>query len=387
MNIVVFGTGYVGLSLAVLLSQQHKVTAVDIIQERIELINSKISPIKDSDIECLFREKKLDLVATNEPRAAIEDADYVIIATPTNFDPEANSFDTSSVDSVISQVRATNSVVPIVIKSTIPVGYVREKNKQGYQSLFFSPEFLREGRALYDNLYPSRIIVGSKSKEARKFAEILREVSLKKDVPVYQVGEMEAEAIKLFSNAFLAMRVSFFNELDTYASITKLNSREIIDCVCEDPRIGAYYNNPSFGYGGYCLPKDTKQLLSELEGVPQSLFKAVVNSNNIRKNFIAQLAIDSGKKNIGVYRLAMKQGSDNFRYSAILDIISILKAKGKSVLIYEPSVTTKEILGCPVVEDLEQFKLCSELILANRWNDELSDVGEKVITKDIYCRD
>ena len=389
MKIAVAGTGYVGLSLATLLSQNNEVWALDIIPEKVEKINKRISPIQDEYIEKFFKEKSLNLKATLDYKEAFKDAKYVIISTPTNYDEEKNFFDTSSVEDIIEKVKSINDKnITMVVKSTIPVGYI-EKVKEKYQidNIFFSPEFLREGKALYDNLYPSRIIVGEKSQRAKTFANLLVESAEKENIDVLYMNNTEAEAVKLFANTYLALRVAYFNELDTYAEKKGLDASEIIQGVCLDPRIGTHYNNPSFGYGGYCLPKDTKQLLANYKDVPQNLIEAIVKSNATRKQFIADDVLKTNPKVIGIYRLTMKSGSDNFRSSAIQDIINILKEHKKEILIYEPTLNEEEFNGCKVTNDLDSFKENSDIIMANRVAEELKDVKKKVYTRDIFNKD
>ena len=389
MKIAVAGTGYVGLSLATLLSQNNEVWALDIIPEKVEKINKRISPIQDEYIEKFFKEKSLNLKATLDYKEAFKDAKYVIISTPTNYDEEKNFFDTSSVEDIIEKVKSINDKnITMVVKSTIPVGYI-EKVKEKYQidNIFFSPEFLREGKALYDNLYPSRIIVGEKSQRAKTFANLLVESAEKENIDVLYMNNTEAEAVKLFANTYLALRVAYFNELDTYAEKKGLDASEIIQGVCLDPRIGTHYNNPSFGYGGYCLPKDTKQLLANYKDVPQNLIEAIVKSNATRKQFIADDVLKTNPKVIGIYRLTMKSGSDNFRSSAIQDIINILKEYKKEILIYEPTLNEEEFNGCKVTNDLDSFKENSDIIMANRVAEELKDVKQKVYTRDIFNKD
>ena len=387
MKIAVAGTGYVGLSLATLLSKKNEVIALDIIPEKVEMINNRISPIKDEMIEKYFKEENLNLKATLDYKEAFKNVDYIIISTPTNYDEETNSFDTSSVEDIIKKVIDMNLNTTMVIKSTIPVGFVEQiKNKYGIDNIFFSPEFLREGKALYDNLYPSRIIVGEKSEKAKKFAELLKDSSLKKNVKILYLNSTEAEAVKLFANTYLALRISFFNELDTYAEIKNLNSKDIIDGICLDPRIGDYYNNPSFGYGGYCLPKDTKQLLANYENVPQNLIKAIVKSNSTRKKYISDKVLEKNPKVVGIYRLTMKSGSDNFRQSAIQDIINNIKNNnaGIKIIIYEPQINSNNFNGCEVVNDFNIFYNNSDIILANIIDDNINTNMDKVYTRDLY---
>lgn len=401
MKIAVAGTGYVGLSLSVLLAQHHQVTAVDIIKEKVDMINKGLSPIVDKEIEELLASGSLKLTATLDPVEAYRDADFVIIATPTNYDPEKNYFDTASIENVIEAVLSCNNKAIMVIKSTIPVGYTEAlRAKYETERIIFSPEFLREGKALYDNLYPSRIIVGlPKSGKARtrgeEFAQLLLQCSRKKDTPVLLTGLTEAEAIKLFANTYLALRVSYFNELDTYAEAQGLNALEIIKGIGYDPRIGDYYNNPSFGYGGYCLPKDTKQLLANYKNVPEKLIEAVVAANSTRKDFITQRILakagckDGNGQNttIGIYRLTMKANSDNFRQSSIQDVMERLKASGANLVIYEPTLQEAEFAGYPVMKDLAAFKEACQVIVANRYEGALDDVAYKVYTRDIFQRD
>lgn len=389
MKIAIAGTGYVGLSLATLLAQRHEVVALDIIPEKVEQINRRISPIADEYIEKFFKEKELNLRATLDYKEAFNGANFIIISTPTNYDPEQNFFDTSSVEDIIQKVKILDPQgTTVVIKSTIPVGYT-EKIKKEYNlnNIFFSPEFLREGKALYDNLYPSRIIVGAKTDSAKQFADLLVETSEKPDVPVLFMNSTEAEAVKLFANTYLALRVAYFNELDTYAESKGLNSNDIIAGVSLDPRIGDYYNNPSFGYGGYCLPKDTKQLLANYKDVPQNLISAIVTANDTRKDFIVSEILMQNPEVVGIYRLTMKSGSDNFRSSAIQDVIRKLVNNGTQVIIYEPTLDSGEFEGTPVTHDIEDFKNVASVIVANRINNELQDVKNKVFTRDLFSRD
>ena len=394
MKITVAGAGYVGLSLATLLSQNNDVTILEIHQEKADKVNKYISPIQDEYIEKYFEEakmgqRKLSLKATIDYRKAMKGADYVIIATPTNYDDETNTFDTSKVEDIIKKVKSMkDDNIAIVIKSTIPVGYV-EKIRQEFkmQNIFFSPEFLREGKALYDNLYPSRIIIGDETPQAKKFAELLQKAALSEDVPVLFMQPTEAEAVKLFANTYLALRVSYFNELDTYAQVKGLNTRAIIDGVCLDPRIGTHYNNPSFGYGGYCLPKDTKQLLANFRDVPQNIIRAIVTSNKTRKEHIAKDVLKRKPKTVGVYRLTMKSGSDNFRSSAIQDIIKYLRGEGVEVIIFEPSLADKTFNGFEVENDFDKFTERSDIVLANRLEDQLRDISDVVYTRDLFSRD
>ena len=387
MKIAVAGTGYVGLSIAVLLSQKHEVVAYDILPEKVDMINHRILPIKDAEMETYFQEKELHLRATNDAQEAYRDADYIVIATPTNYDDQQDHFDTSAVESVIEGALAYNRHGSIVIKSTIPVGYVKKvREKYQTQRILFSPEFLREGKALYDNLYPSRIVVGEQSEEARIFAELLKESTYVKDVPVLLTQPTEAEAIKLFANTYLAMRVAFFNEIDTYCEINQLNTQQIIHGIGLDPRIGNHYNNPSFGYGGYCLPKDTKQLKANFAGVPNNIITAVVDANDTRKHHIANRILQKHPKTIGIYRLTMKKDSDNYRKSAIFDVIELLREHA-DILIYEPTMQESKLHGLPLERDLERFKAMSDVIVVNRLDEKLQDVKEKVYTRDIYGRD
>lgn len=388
MKISVAGTGYVGLSIACLLAQKNKVVAYDIAKEKVDMINNKKSPIRDEEIEKFLEEKKLELKATTDYKEAFKGAKYVIVSTPTNYSDENNSFDTSSVEDVIQKVVSMKSDTTIIIKSTIPVGFVEKiKKKYDYEYIIFSPEFLREGKALYDNLYPSRIIVGEKSERATEFANLLKEGAIKEDIPTKFMHSTEAEAVKLFSNTYLALRVAYFNELDTYSEIKGLNSQDIIDGVCLDPRIGNYYNNPSFGYGGYCLPKDTKQLLANYEGVPQDLIKAIVSANRTRKRYITQKVLETNPETVGIYRLTMKKDSDNYRQSAIQGIIERLKAEEFNVIIYEPTSKAEEYIGCKIINDFKDFSKTSDIILANRFEEQLNEVKNKVYTRDLYKKD
>lgn len=389
MKIAVAGTGYVGLSIATLLSQKHEVVALDVIPEKVKMINKRISPIRDTEIEEFFKTKKLNLRATLDYKDAFEGAKFVVISTPTNYDDEMNHFDTSTVEDIIQKVKSMNINTTMVVKSTIPVGFIEDmKKKYDIDNIMFSPEFLREGKALYDNLYPSRIIVGEKSERAIEFATLLAEGALKEDIEIKYMNSTEAEAVKLFANTYLALRVSYFNELDTYAEIKGLNTKDIIDGVCLDPRIGSHYNNPSFGYGGYCLPKDTKQLLANFKNVPQNIVRAIVRANRTRKRHITEMVMQKDPDVVGIYRLTMKKDSDNFRASAIQGIIDRLKDEGVEVIIYEPTLKDKEFNECKVINDFNKFAKQSEVIIANRYDDEmLYDVRDKVYTRDLYRRD
>lgn len=388
MKIAVAGTGYVGLSLATLLAQNNEVVALDIVQEKVDMINNRISPIKDEYIEDYFENKSLNLRATLDYKEAFTDAKYIIISTPTNYDEVEGYFDTSSVEDVIKKVKDMGIETTMVVKSTIPVGFIENmKKKYDVENIMFSPEFLREGKALYDNLYPSRIIVGERSKRAEEFAELLKEGCLKEDVEVRYMNSTEAEAVKLFANTYLALRVSYFNELDTYAEMNGLNTQDIIEGVCLDPRIGSHYNNPSFGYGGYCLPKDTKQLLANYQNVPQNLIEAIVKSNDTRKDHIANMILQKNPKVVGVYRLTMKMDSDNFRASAIQGVIDRLKAQGVEIIIHEPTLKAEEFNECKVVNDFDEFNDLADIVIVNRMDEKVKELDDEIYTRDLFSRD
>lgn len=388
MKIAVAGSGYVGLSLATLLSQNNEVVTLDVLPEKVEMINNRVSPIRDEKIEEFFKEKELNLKATLDYKEAFIDADYIIVCTPTNYDEILNYFDTSSVEEIIKKVISINSNATIVIKSTVPVGFTENmKNKYNVNNIFFSPEFLREGRALYDNLYPSRIVVGDYTESAKTFANLLQEATYKIELPILYMSSTEAEAVKLFANTYLALRISFFNELDTYAEIKNLNTSNIINGICLDPRIGDYYNNPSFGYGGYCLPKDTKQLLANYKDIPQNLIEAIVNSNETRKDHITEMVLKYNPNVVGIYRLTMKTNSDNFRSSAIHGIIERLMNKGINIVIYEPTLSNTLFNNCKVIKKFSEFNDITDIVLANRKDSNTEKIKQKIYTRDIFSRD